>query len=459
MINFETLFSNQIHSKPKCKVGIIGSNGNFGYTFIAQILLMGRTICLRAVCDLSIDKSLVILKKMGIGEAKLYPCLNKAEIDAIPPDGIAVIQDSKLMAFTDIDVMVEAAGNPEISALNASLCILAGKHVVMVSKESDVIAGPYLYRLAKSKGVVYSVAIGDQPANLINWISYFRTLGIEIIAAGKSSEYDFLYNPDTGIFQYRNQVKFIPQLKPYFKMDNIRTTLVERSRLLADFPQFAVPDYNEMNVVANATGLLPSCPRLHYPIANVTEIADIYSLRRDGGLIEKPGVLDSFNCFRRFDEASFAGGVFVIVKSHNLKVFDILREKGHVFSKNGNYAAFYLPYHYMGIEAPMSVLQSYYLNNPGYAGCNNVATMVCRTERDFKKGEKLDLHSHHRCLDDIYVTFEPTKDIPKDVAPYYLIAEKTVTKDIPAGKVVTLDMIDFTGSNLKHMFDSTRQEG
>ena len=56
----------------------------------------------------------------------------------------------------------------------------------------------------------------------------------------------------------------------------------------------------------------------------------------------------------------------------------------------------------------------------------------------------------------MYVTFEPTKDVPKDVAPYYLISEKTVAKDIPAGTVVTLDMIDFTGSNLKRMFDSTR---
>lgn len=456
MINFETLFSKQFQSKPKCKVGIIGSNGNFGYTFISQILLMEKTIVLRAVCDLSIEKSIEFLKKRGINETKLYPCFTKAEIAKVPSDGIVVLQDSKLMACTDIDVMVEAAGNPESSALNAELCILAGKHVAMVSKESDVIAGPYLYRLAKSKGVVYSIAIGDQPANLINWISYFQALGIEIIAAGKSSEYDFVYDLDTGKFQYRDQVRTIPELKKYWKMGDMKTTLAERSRLLSEFPQFAVPDYNEMNVVANATGLLPSCPRLHYPIANVAEIADIYSLRKDGGLIEKPGVLDSFNCFHRFDEVSFAGGVFVVVKSHDRKVFDILRDKGHVFSKSGEYAAFYLPYHYMGLEAPMSVLQSYYLNNPGYARCDNVATMVCRTERDFKKGERLDLHTHHRCLEDMYVTFEPTKDVPKDVAPYYLISEKTVAKDIPAGTVVTLDMIDFTGSNLKRMFDSTR---
>lgn len=456
MINFETLFEKQFSQKPKCKVGITGSNGNFGYTFIAQLLLMEKTLKLRAVCDLNIDKSIEFLKGMGINGSNLYPCKTAAEIAKVPAEGIIVLQDAALLAETDIDVMVEAAGNPEASAYNAEKCLLAGKHVAMVSKESDVVSGPYLYRLAKSKGVTYSIAIGDQPANLINWVSYFQALGMEIIAAGKSSEYDFVYDLDTGRFQYRDQTRTIPDLKKYWKMDDMKKTLEGRSKLLAEFPQFAVPDYNEMNVVANATGLLPSCPRLHYPLANVTEIADIYSLKEDGGLIEKPGVLDSFNCLHRFDEVSFAGGVFVIVKSHNDKVFDILRDKGHVFSKSGKYAAFFLPYHYMGVEAPMSVLQAYYLNHPGYARCDNVATMVCRTERDFKKGERLDLHTHHRCLEDMYVTLEPTADLPKNVAPYYLISEKTLLKDIPAGTIVTTDMIDFSGSNLKRMFDSVR---
>ena len=68
----------------------------------------------------------------------------------------------------------------------------------------------------------------------------------------------------------------------------------------------------------------------------------------------------------------------------------------------------------------------------------------------------LDLHTHHRCLEDMYVTLEPTADLPANVAPYYLISEKTLLKDIPAGTIVTTDMIDFSGSNLKRMFDSVK---
>lgn len=455
MINFENILA-RTDKKRICKVGILGANGSFGYTFLAQVSLMEKTLSLRAVCDLNSDKTVKILKEFGYDEKKIYPCKNGAEVKAVPEDGIIVLEDSDLITVTDADVVVEATGNPEGSAVLAEKCLFAGKHVSMVSKEADVIAGPYLYRLAKSKGLVYSIAIGDQPANLINWISYIQALGMEVVCAGKSSEYDFVYDPITGDFEYRDQKANIPELAGYWKMGNMEKTLRERSRLLAAYPQFAVPDYNEMNVVANATGLLPSCPRLHYPMINVAEMADVYALKEDGGLLDKPGVLDSFNCFHRFDEVSFAGGVFVIVKNHNNEVIDILAAKGHVISRNKKYAALYLPYHYMGMEAPMSVLQAYYLGLSSYSKCDNIGTMVCRAERDFKKGEKLDLHTHHRCLMDMYVTFESTADQPANIAPYYLIAEKTVVKDIPRGAVITTDMVDLSTSNLKRMMDCVK---
>ncbi len=454
MVNFENVLSFG-KDKKKCKVGILGSNGSFGYTFLAQIVLMKKSLSLRVVCDLNAEKTLAILKSLGFNDQKISICYTTSQINSVPEENIIVLDNCDLIVETDCDVVVEATGNPEKSALLAEKCLLSGKHVSMVSKEADVIAGPYLYRLAKSKGLVYSIAIGDQPANLINWISYIQALGMDVICAGKSSEYDFIYDPNSGKFKYRDSIAQIPELANYWHLGpDIEATLIERSKLLSDYPQYAVPDYNEMNVVANATGLLPSCSRLHYPMINVAELADVYALKEDGGILEKPGVLDAFNCLHRFDEVSFAGGVFVVVKNHNDKVFDILAEKGHVVSKNKKYMALYLPYHFMGMEAPMSVLQAYYLGIASYTRCDNVATMVCRTERDFKKGERLDLHTHHRCLKDIHVTFEPTANLSKEIAPYYLIAEKTIVKDIPKGTVITTDMVDLSTSNLKRMLDN-----
>lgn len=455
MINFDNLFSNS-KNKEKCRLGILGSNGGFGYTFLAQIARMEKSVDLRAVCDLSIERSIEILKELGFDASKLYPCRNEEAIKDAPKDVIIVLDDASLMPLVDCHIVVEATGQPEGSAVNAERCILSGKHVAMVSKEADVVAGPYLYRLAEKMGVTYSIAIGDQPANLICWLSYIKSLGLEIIAAGKSSEYDFIYDLDTGDFQYREEKENIPELKNWWKMKDMKETLENRSRLLSKYPQFAVPDYNEMNVVSNATGLMPSCPRLHYPMINVAELADVYALKEDGGLIEKAGVLDSFNCLHRFDEVSFAGGVFVVVKSHNHKQIDILEAKGHVISKNKKYAALYLPFHYMGMEAPMSVLQQYYLNVSTYSSCNYNSIMVCRTERDFKKGEVLSLQTHHRCLGDIYCTFEPVENYPSETAPYYLIAEKKLTRDIPKGTIITKDMVDLSSSDLYRMMNSVK---
>ena len=249
----------------------------------------------------------------------------------------------------------------------------------------------------------------------------------------------------------------IPELAQYWHIGtDMRNTLENRSRLLSAYPQFAVPDYNEMNVVSNATGLVPSTPRLNYPLINVTEFADVYALKEDGGLIEKSGVLDTFNCLHRFDEVSFAGGVFAIVKVEDKVLMDILKGKGHVVSSNGKYLALYLPYHFMGMEAPMSVLQAYYLNLSGYERCSNVSTMVVRAERDFHKGEIFSLHTHHRCINDVYVTLEPISSAPAGSAPYYLIAEKKLLKDVSAGSVITMDMVDFSGSDLKRMVDSEK---
>ena len=43
---------------------------------------------------------------------------------------------------------------------------------------------------------------GDQPRNLLDLYSWGKILGLEIVAAGKASEYDFVWNPDTCEFIY-----------------------------------------------------------------------------------------------------------------------------------------------------------------------------------------------------------------------------------------------------------------
>ncbi len=64
----------------------------------------------------------------------------------------------------NVEVVVEATGNPAVGIRHARAAIAAGKHIVMVNVEADVLAGPLLADEARKAGVVYSLAYGDQPA-------------------------------------------------------------------------------------------------------------------------------------------------------------------------------------------------------------------------------------------------------------------------------------------------------
>jgi hypothetical protein len=86
-------------------------------------------------------------------------------------------------------VVIEATGSPRAGIANAKGAIAAGKHIVMVNVESDVLAGPVLARKANSAGVCYSMAYGDQPALVSEMVDWARATGFHVTAAGKGTKY------------------------------------------------------------------------------------------------------------------------------------------------------------------------------------------------------------------------------------------------------------------------------
>ena len=89
----------------------------------------------------------------------------------------------------EVEVVVEATGSPPAGIAHARAAIAAGKHIVMVNVEADVLAGPLLAEEARAKGVVYSLAYGDQPALTCELVDWARACGFEVVAAGKGTKY------------------------------------------------------------------------------------------------------------------------------------------------------------------------------------------------------------------------------------------------------------------------------
>jgi predicted homoserine dehydrogenase-like protein len=436
-MNFELLFAAQ--ADQTVRYALTGAKGGFSRTLLAQTRLMPKLFP-AVLCDLDVDGLKALCLELGFAADKLLVCADAQAVAAAPADAIVLVADVDLMAGGSYDILVEATGNPAIGYRIARRDIEAGRHVAMVSKEVDSVVGIFLSRLAAKHGVVYTTADGDQPANLIGWVSWARVLNLDIVAAGKSSEYDLVFDPADGTVTQFGSTISAPDMGNLLSLgDDIPKTLAARRAALNGLKTSATADYCEMSVVATNTGLVPDTELLHYPIARTAELADIYALREDGGLLSGTGKIEVFNVLRLPEEASFAGGVFVVVRTHDSVTWELLAQKGHVVSRDGRYACLYLPYHFMGVETPITLLNAVlHKRASGSDRPTQCAILGGRATVDIAAGTVLNMGGHHHDVTGVQAVLLPRGDAPADIAPLYLAAHATTARDIKAGALLTI---------------------
>jgi predicted homoserine dehydrogenase-like protein len=222
-------------------------------------------------------------------------------------------------------------------------------------------------------------------------------------------------------------------------------TIARRARALAALPQRTVPDLCEMGLVVNASRLRPDTPTFHVPVARTVEVPEVLCPRADGGILDRGGVIDIFNCLRRADETSFAGGVFIVVACRDAATWRTLRDKGIPVSRDLSYALLYNPQHLLGVEAPVSILSAVLLNrSTGGVQVSHRCDLVARSTRDFAAGETLTItdHHHHEVDGLEPMLVEPAKAIGSNSLPYYMAVDKRLTRALPAGSIVRCDMVE-----------------
>jgi len=251
-------------------VGVIGA-GTFGTQIIARICRMpGMRIAV--VADLNVDRAKRALRLGGVPEEAIVAVDSARGVnEAIARGRFAVAGDPQAMFAGDVSVVVEATGNAEAGARHGHAAIGAGKHVVMVTIEADVVVGSILRRLADQAGVMYSLAYGDEPALACELVDWARSLGFRVIAAGKGT-------------------RFIPEFR--------KATPDDVGRLYG----FTGEDYNaqvfcsfldgtkhsiEMATLSNATGLTADVRGLHFPAVDLREMPDVLCLKSKGGILRR----------------------------------------------------------------------------------------------------------------------------------------------------------------------------
>jgi predicted homoserine dehydrogenase-like protein len=345
-----------------------------------------------------------------------------------------------------IDIVIESTGAPEAAAVHADAALRNGRHVAMVSKEADSVVGPLFQRRARAAGLVYTLVDGDQPSLLMQLTMWARLLGLEVLCAGKASEYDFVFDPARERVSSLDRSVAVPGFAAVWDLGDRPAQAVVRSRAeaLAAIPQHTVPDLVEMGLVANAMGLEPDVPAFHAPVARTSEVADVLVPAKLGGLLAGSGRVDVVNLLRRPDEPSLAGGVFVVVRCEDRRSWEVLRAKGHVVSRSGDAAMVYRPSHLLGVESGTTVLAA--VLDGRSSGPEDVRPrfdVVGRTTRALPAGTLLAAAGHHHEIQGVEGLLLPARRAEgANPLPFYLMADNPLARDVPAGTIITTEMVD-----------------
>jgi len=439
LIDYYALASKPVET---CLVG----SGSFGRSFLSQGL---RVPLMRARIAVDREPSIAaaVFIEIGIAATDIALCTTAEQaMNAWKQGQYIAAADLSLVAGLPIDVIVEATGDPEAGARHANTAIEAGRHLVMVSKEADSVVGPFLAHLAKLRGKVVTPVDGDQPSLLIGLVTWAQTLGFEIIAAGKSSEYDFVYDESAGTVTSNGVTIMAPGFEAYWDLGSrpVAEVVRERSQACALLEQRVVPDLCELLVVANSTGFRPDCVALHAPIARISEVPTILGPIAEGGLLGQINILDAFHCLRRPDEISFAGGVFVIIRCDDARTWQLLADKGHIVSRDNRRAMVFLPRHLLGLEAATSVLDAaVHGRSSGSQNPHPELDLVARATRHLHAGTVLTARGSHHTIEGTTGELWPARPLDSgNPVPFYLVANRTLVREVKVGALITLSDIE-----------------
>jgi predicted homoserine dehydrogenase-like protein len=425
------------------RVALTGANGGFGRTFLAQVQAHPRLVATQLI-----DPDTAGVQRMldELGAAASETTL-VASADAVD--------------WSAIDVLVEATGRIDAGYEYAATAIAHGVHVIMVSKEIESLAGVALAAAAREAGVRYLPGDGDQPANLLRLLDWVERTGLEVVALGKSSEYDLVYDPTEETVSQLGETLLAPALGELLRLgDDVAATLDARAAAVAGLKRSAAADSCEMAVVSLYSGAPADVERMHYPVARPDELADIYASRTHGGIRTRDRVVDVFSMLKLPGEASFAGGVFTVVRTGDPVTWELLRGKGHVVSRSGEYACIYWPYHFMGVETVLSVLDAADGTAPDRDPRQDTV-LAARAEGPLAAGTRFRVEGHHHEIAGVAPVIVD-RDVAASVAdaavpaaaPYYLLSGAVLTRDVAEGELVQLADLAETAQGAHDAFTS-----
>ena len=377
-MNLARMLAERAAENNPIRVGLIGA-GKFGTMFLAQ-LRRTKGMHLVAIADLAPARARAALLSCG-WEAERATADSFA--DAVRTGKTFLTEDAAaLLASAQIDVVVEATGDPAAGIRHCLGAIAGGKHIVMVNVEADVLAGPLLAQRARAAGVIYSLAYGDQPALICEHVDWARACGFEVVSAGKGTRYHPNFHqstPDTvwDCFGLTQEKAARGGMNP--KMFN---SFIDGSK-----------SGIEMTAVCNATGLTPQPHGLSFPPATCNDLARICKPRERGGVLAHKGTVEVVSSLNRDMTPvphHLQMGTYVVVEAGHEYVRHCAEEYNMLPDETFEHIALYRPTHMIGLEIGISVATIALRGEPTGAPDGFRADVVATAKRTLLAGEVLD---------------------------------------------------------------------
>jgi predicted homoserine dehydrogenase-like protein len=371
------------------RVGLIGA-GKFGSMFLSQVpTIPGLEVAV--IADLDPDRARTACRAVGWDEARIA--------------GTRFTDSGRAACEQDgVEVVVEATGSPSAGIAHALAAIEAGRAIVMVNVEADVLAGPLLAA---------------------------RAAGFAVAAAGKGTKYLPSYHQVTpeGVWAHYGltaeeaaRAGMNPQMFNSF-LDGTKSAI-------------------EMAAIANACGLEVPQDGLLFPPCGVDDLAHVLRPRALGGVLERKGMVEVVSSLERDGRPVFRDlrwGVYVVLEAPNDYAAACFRQYGLRTDATGRFAAMHKPFHLIGLELSISVLNAALRGEPTGAATAWRGDAVAIAKRGLRAGETLDGEGGFT----VYGKLVPAaRSRAEDALPIGLAHGVTLRRDVPVGEIVRATDVD-----------------
>jgi predicted homoserine dehydrogenase-like protein len=410
-LNLQSLLAARVAADKPIRVGLIGA-GKFGSMFLAQVPSI-EGIEVAVIADLDPERAKLACKNVGWDTAGI-----------VRTHFVAHGRDACL--DERVDVVIEATGDPGAGIAHAICAIEAGKPIVMVNVEADALAGPWLARKARAANVVYSMAYGDQPALIAEMVDWARSAGFGIAAAGKGTKYLPAYHTVTPDGVWEHYGLTAAEAKQAGMNSQMFNSFLDGTKSAI-----------EMAAVANACDLDVPQDGLGFPPCGADELAKVLRPRPLGGVLAGDGIVEVVSSLKRDGqpvERDLRWGVYVVFKAENDYAAACFKQYGLPTDSTGRYAAMYKPFHLIGLELSISVLNIAFRGEPTGSCRTWRGDAVAVAKRALKSGEMLDGEGGYT----VYAKVIPAaRSLALGALPIGLAHHVKVLRDVAAGEVVT----------------------